>query len=80
MNAYLLNCINTSYSSYSTVFKPASNDRVQIFFRFHQWCNGTKIAAFNTLPKKYDKTLIWIEKENKELKAKISELESATKE
>ncbi len=53
MNAYLLNCINKSYTSYSTVFKPASNDRVQIFFRFHQWCKGTSIPAFDNIPKKY---------------------------
>ena len=55
MNAYLLNCIETSYTSYSRVYNQASNNRVQIFFRFHQWCNGTTIAAFNTWPKKYIK-------------------------
>ncbi|MBO4668037.1 MAG: InlB B-repeat-containing protein [Bacilli bacterium] len=53
MNAYLLNCIETSYTSYSRTYNQASNNRVQIFFRFHQWCNGTTIAAFNSYPKKY---------------------------
>ena len=55
MNAYLLNCMETSYTSYSRVYNQASNNRVQIFFRFHQWCNGTNIAAFNAYPKKYIK-------------------------
>lgn len=53
MNAYLLNCMETSYTGYSRVYNQASNNRVQIFFRFHQWCNGTNIAAFNAYPKKY---------------------------
>ena len=53
MNAYLLNAMNTSYTSYSTVYKPASSNRVQIFFRFHQWCKGTNIAAFDKYPVKY---------------------------
>ena len=55
MNAYLLNAINGSYTGYSSRFKPASNDRVQIFFRFHQWCKGTKIAVFDNYPVKYEK-------------------------
>ena len=55
MNAYLLNCMETSYTGYSRTYNQASNNRVQIFFRFHQWCNGTNIAAFNTWPKKYIK-------------------------
>ena len=54
MNAYLLNCIDQSYTGYSRTFNQASNNRVQIFFRFHQWCNGTTIAAFDVYPKKYD--------------------------
>ena len=55
MNEYLLNAINGQYTSYSTQFKPASNDRVQIFFRFHQWCKGTNISVFNNYPVKYEK-------------------------
>ena len=54
MNAYLLNCIDQSYTGYSRTFNQASNNRVQIFFRFHQWCNGTTIATFDVYPKKYD--------------------------
>ena len=55
MNAYLLNCMEVSYTSYSRTYNQASNNRVQIFFRFHQWCNGTNIAAFDAYPKKYIK-------------------------
>ncbi len=53
MNAYLINCIDKAYSGYSRTFNQASNNRVQIFFRFHQWCNGTKIEAFDVYPAKY---------------------------
>ena len=55
MNAYLLNCMETSYTGYSRVYNQASNNRVQIFFRFHQWCNGTNIAAFDKYPVKYER-------------------------
>ena len=51
-NSYFLKAMETSYTSYSYTFKQASNNRVQIFFRFHQWCNGTSIAAFNAYPEK----------------------------
>ena len=50
LNAYFLNAINTGYSSYSKTYQQQSNNRVQIFFRFHQWCKGTSIAAFNSYP------------------------------
>lgn len=53
MNAYLLNCMEKQYSSYSYTYKQASNNRVQIFFRFHQWCKGTNIPPFDDIPKKY---------------------------
>ena len=53
MNAYLLNCIQTAYTSYSETFNQASNNRVQIFFRFHQWCKGTNIPSLDNYPKKY---------------------------
>ena len=51
-NSYFLKAMETSYTGYSYTFKQASNNRVQIFFRFHQWCNGTSIAAFNAYPEK----------------------------
>ena len=52
LNAYFLNVMNTAYTSYSKQYKQASNGRVQIFFRFHQWQKGTKIVAFDTIPNK----------------------------
>ena len=51
-NEYFLKAMETAYSSYSFTYKQASNNRVQIFFRFHQWCNGSSISAFNTYPEK----------------------------
>ena len=53
-NSYFLNVIetNSNYSSYSKTYQQASNNRVQIFFRFHQWCNGSSITAFNKYPEK----------------------------
>ena len=54
MNAYLLNCMEKTYTSYSRTYNQASNNRVQIFFRFHQWCKGTNIAAFDAYPSYYD--------------------------
>ena len=51
-NSYFLKAMETSYTSYSYTYKQASNNRVQIFFRFHQWCNGSSIAAFNAYPEK----------------------------
>lgn len=53
MNAYFLNAIKTAYSGYSSTFAQASNNRVQIMFRFHQWAKGGNIAAFNNIPNKY---------------------------
>ena len=50
---YLINCINTRYTSYDKTYKPLSSGKIQIFFRFHQWAKGTNIAEFNTLPVKY---------------------------
>ena len=54
MNAYLLSVMNTSYTSYSKTFSQASYNRVQIFFRFHQWAKGTNIAAFNSYPSYFE--------------------------
>ncbi len=63
MNAYLINCIDAAYSSYSKNFAQASNNRVQIFFRFHQWCKGTNIPAFDAFPKYYDSGIVEFEVE-----------------
>mgnify|MGYP003304210175 FL=1 len=54
LNAYFLNAINTGYSSYSKTYQQQSNNRVQIFFRLHQWANGTNIPAFNEYPTYYE--------------------------
>ena len=51
-NQYFLKAMETSYPSYSQTYSQASNNRVQIFFRFHQWCNGQAISAFNKYPTK----------------------------
>ena len=51
-NSYFLKAMETNYTAYSYTYKQASNNRVQIFFRFHQWCNGTSIACFNSYPEK----------------------------
>ena len=53
MNAYFLKAMQTSYTGYSYTYQQASNNRVQIMFRFHQWAKGYNNAAFNTLPNKY---------------------------
>ena len=53
MNAYLLKALKTAYSGYNAEYNQASNNRVQIFFRFHQWAKGTNISAFNKYPTKY---------------------------
>lgn len=59
VDQWLYNCIkNTSnYSSYDTTYTPTSAGKIQIFFRMHQWAKGTSIAAFNTLPKKYEEVV-----------------------
>lgn len=54
MDKWLVNAIKQSYTSYDDTYKPLGDGRIQIFFRMHQWFKGTNIAAFNTLPKKYD--------------------------
>lgn len=54
LDAYFLNCIKVSYSSYSNTYTPTSAGKVQIFFRFHQWATGgANIVPFNTIPVKY---------------------------
>lgn len=57
MNRYFLNVLNTAYTSYNKNYEQSSG-RVQIFFRFHQWQKGTNIPSFNTLPKKFNVTII----------------------
>ena len=52
-NAYFYNAMKTGYTSYSTEYNQASNNRVQIFFRFHQWANGSNISVFDKYPTKY---------------------------
>lgn len=52
LDRYFLHVMNTAYTSYDKGYNQASNGRVQIFFRFHQWNRGTSIPAFDTLPKK----------------------------
>lgn len=56
LNAWFLNCIeNTSnYVNYNKTWTPTTKGKVQIIFRFHQWQQGTNIAAFNNLPAKYN--------------------------
>ena len=51
-NEYFLKAMETAYPAYSYTYKQASNNRVQIFFRFHQWCNGSNISAFGNYPEK----------------------------
>ncbi len=53
MDQWLYNCIKTSYAAYDTTYKVLSSGKIQIFFRMHQWMNGTSIAAFNNYPIKY---------------------------
>lgn len=52
LDRYFLNVMNTAYPAYDTGYGHASSGRVQIFFRFQQWINGTNIPTFNTIPSK----------------------------
>lgn len=56
MDQYLINCINKSYTAYDKTYKPLANGKIQIFFRFHQWQQGTKIASLDNFPNKYEQT------------------------
>lgn len=53
MDQWLYKCIQSAYSSYNTTYKILSSGKIQIFFRMHQWMNGTNIPAFNAYPSKY---------------------------
>ena len=58
VDQWLMNAINTSYSSYNKTYTPTSAGKIQIFFRMHQWVKGTNIPAFNNYPSKYVSTAI----------------------
>lgn len=53
MDEYLINCIAKAYTHYSYNYNKSSG-RVQIFFRFHQWCNGTGIPSLDKYPTKVE--------------------------
>lgn len=53
MDQWLYNCIKQSYTSYNTTYTPTKAGKIQIFFRMHQWMNGTNIPSFDNYPKKY---------------------------
>lgn len=53
MNAYIYKALKSGYSSYNAEYQQASNNRVQIFFRFHQWATCSNISVFNAYPTKY---------------------------
>ena len=54
LNGYFLQAMQQSYPTYNTNYKPTSAGKVQIFFRFHQWQQGTKIPVFDQLPMKWE--------------------------
>lgn len=56
VDQWLYNCIKQSYTAYDTTYTPTSSGKIQIFFRMHQWMNGTAINAFNNYPIKYEIT------------------------
>ncbi len=53
VDALLMRGIKGSYTWYDDTYTPTSAGKIQIFFRFHQWLQGTKIDVFLPLPKKY---------------------------
>lgn len=56
VDQWLYKCIKQSYTAYDTTYTPTSSGKIQIFFRMHQWMNGTAINAFNNYPIKYEIT------------------------
>ncbi|MCM1259737.1 MAG: InlB B-repeat-containing protein [Prevotella sp.] len=54
LNGYFLKAMQQSYPTYNTNYKPTSAGKVQIFFRFQQWQQGTKIPVFDQLPTKWE--------------------------
>jgi len=55
LDRYFLNAILNNYTAYSKTYE-ANNGRVQIFFRFQQWQQGTNIPVFDSLPFKNEIT------------------------
>ena len=53
LDNWFYNCCVNNYAAYDRTFKPLSDGRIQIMFRFQQWCQGTSISSFNKLPVKY---------------------------
>ncbi len=53
LNAYFLNVMEKAYTGYSRTYNQ-NGGKVQIFFRFHQWQQGTSIPTFDTLPNKHN--------------------------
>ena len=53
LDSWFYNCCVNNYAAYDRTFKPLSDGRIQIMFRFQQWCQGTSISSFNKLPVKY---------------------------
>ncbi len=53
MDPYLYNAIKNGYPAYDTTYTPTSAGKIQIWFRFHQWAQGTNISVFNDYPVKY---------------------------
>ncbi len=53
VDALLMRGIKGSYTWYDDTYTPTSAGKIQIFFRFHQWLQGTNISVFSPLPKKY---------------------------
>ena len=53
VDALLMRGIKGSYTWYDDTYTPTSAGKIQIFFRFHQWLQGTTINVFLPLPKKY---------------------------
>lgn len=53
MDAYLYNAILKGYPAYNTGYQAKSDGRIQVWFRFHQWGQGTKIPSFDKYPVKY---------------------------
>jgi len=54
LDAWFINCINKNYTTYDKTYTPTSAGKIQIFYRFHQWQQGTSIGPFNILPAKYE--------------------------
>lgn len=58
LDGYFLKALITSYSGYDRSYTPTSAGKIQIFFRFQQWVQGTSIVGFTYFGdfKRYDVT------------------------